>query len=227
MSDRVLLEARNLGRRHPDGQRWLLQDVSVEIAGGTRCAVAGPSGSGKTLLLRALAALDPLDSGQICWNGRALRRDALPAFRSTVIYLHQRPALLEENVEAALRRPFMLRVHLRRQFDRPRIVERLEQLGRDESFLTKSVGDLSGGETQLVALLRAMQLDPAVLLLDEPTAALDPQTEAAVEKLVTSWAGDADSPRAFLWVTHDADQSRRVAERTLVLENGRMVGGGR
>jgi putative ABC transport system ATP-binding protein len=91
MSDRLLLEACNLGRRHPDGQRWLLQDVSLEIAGGMRCAVAGPSGAGKTLLLRALVGLDPLEAGQIRWHGRAVRRDALPGFRSAVLYLHSGP----------------------------------------------------------------------------------------------------------------------------------------
>lgn len=92
--------------------------------------------------------------------------------------------------------------------------------------MEKSVGDLSGGETQLVSLLRAMQLDPAVLLLDEPTTALDPRTEAAVEQLVVSWAGDSSAQRAFLWVTHDVEQSRRVAGRTLMLDGGRVVGSG-
>ena len=126
----------------------------MTVDGGTRCAVAGPSGAGKTLLLRALAGLDPLDAGQVCWRGHAVRRDAFPGFRSAVIYLHQRPALLEENVEAALRRPFALRVHRHRQFDRETIVDLLARLGRDESFLDKAVGDLSGGESQLTALLR-------------------------------------------------------------------------
>jgi putative ABC transport system ATP-binding protein len=226
MPEQVLLEARNLGRRHPDGRRWLLQDLSLTIDGGTRCAVAGPSGAGKTLLLRALAGLDPLDTGQIAWNGCVVRRDALPAFRGAVVYLHQRPALLEEDVEAALHRPFALRAHRHRRFDRGRIVGLLERLGRDESFLTKRVGDLSGGEAQLTALLRTMQLDPSVLLLDEPTAALDPRTETAVEQLVTAWAAEDGAERAFLWVTHDAEQARRMGERTLVLDVGRLIDGG-
>ena len=134
---RVLLEARSLGRRHPDGQRWLLQDVSLTVDGGTRCAVAGPSGAGKTLLLRALAGLDPLDAGLVCWRGHAVRRDALPGFRSAVVYLHQRPALLEENVEAALRRPFALKVHRHRQFDREKIVDLLAQLGETSPSWTR------------------------------------------------------------------------------------------
>ena len=154
----------------------------------------GPLGAGKTLLLRALVGLDPLEAGQIRWHGRAVRRDALPAFRSAVLYLHQRPALLEER-RGGVRRPFALGFTVK-STSTDTIVGLLEQLGREESFLAKSVGDLSGGETQLVALLRAMQLDPTVLLLDEPTAALDPQTETAVEQLLVSWAGDSPAERA-------------------------------
>ena len=66
-----------------------------------------------------------------------------------------------------------------------------------------------------------MQLDPHVLLLDEPTAALDPRTEAAVEQLLVAWAAESSADRAFLWVTHDVEQSRRVAERTMILDGGR------
>ena len=136
-------------------------------------AVCGPSGAGKTLLLRALALLDPLDSGEILWTGRPVARDQVPRFRREAIYLHQRSAVLEDNVEAALRQPFSLRVYRQRQFDRDRAVSFLEQLGRDEAFLAKRVRDLSGGEMQITALVRALQLDPTVLLLDEPTSALD------------------------------------------------------
>lgn len=219
-SQTALLEARNLARRHPDGRRWLLQDVSLEVQAAARLSVAGPSGSGKTLLLRALAMLDPLDDGEVRWKGRPVRRDGIPAFRKVVVYLHQRPALWEETVEAALRGPYWLAVHRRQTFDGARIVKLLGQLGRNESFLGKRAADLSGGEMQIVSLLRALQLDPTVLLLDEPTAALDRQTAAAVEGLLRDWVGDASGGRALVWVTHDTDQARRVAERTLPIKNG-------
>ena len=219
-SQTVLLEARNLARRHPDGRRWLLQDVSLEVQAAARLSIAGPSGSGKTLLLRALAMLDPPDHGEVRWRGRPVRRDGIPPFRKAVIYLHQRPALWEETVEAALRRPFSLAVHRRQTFDADRIGKLLGQLGRNESFLDKRTADLSGGEMQIVSLLRALQLDPTVLLLDEPTAALDRQTAAAVEKLLRDWVGGTSGGRALVWVTHDADQARRVAQRTLPIKNG-------
>lgn len=220
--DTLLLEAQDIARRRPEGRGWLLKRVSLEIRAGTRLSVAGSSGSGKTLLLRALALLDPLDHGQIRWKGRPVARNEIPDFRRAAIYLHQRPALLEEKVEAALRRPFSLSAHRRRRFDKDRILELLGQLGRDESLLAKAAGDLSGGEIQIVALLRVLQLDPTMLLLDEPTAALDPQTTAAVEGLVQRWVEDSSERRAMVWVTHDAAQARRVAERTLHMQDGRM-----
>ncbi len=221
--DAPLLDARNLGRRHPDGRRWLLENVSLEIHAGARLSVSGPSGSGKTLLLRALAMLDPLDEGRVCFKGRPVRHDGMAGFRGAAIYLHQRPALPEDHVEAALRRPFSLTVHHHRQFDPPRILAWLEQLNRDASFLAKSTGDLSGGETQVVALLRALQLDPTVLLLDEPTAALDASTTATVEELLTDWVQNSAEDRAIVWVTHDTQQARRVAETTLHMHHGRIT----
>ncbi len=221
-TDALLLHARNLARRHPDGRSWLLHGISLQLAAGTRLAVAGPSGAGKTLLLRAVARLDTLDEGEVLFDGQPVRRDAVPGFRSRVIYLHQRPALLAENVEAALRRPFALRVHRGKKYDRERAVELLEELGRDETFLNKRAADLSGGEGQIAALVRALILDPAVLLLDEPTASLDPATATAVEELVLRWIGEQPDGRAFVWVAHAPGQTGRVAERTLSIAGGRM-----
>ena len=221
-SNNILLEARGIGRRRPDDDGWLLEDVSLTVSAGMRLSVVGPSGSGKTLLLRAMAILDPLHSGEILWQGHPVRREAVPSFRRMVLYLHQRAALLEDTVEASLRRPYSLAVYRRKSYDRDRVVDLLGQLGRDSTFLAKGVGDLSGGEIQITALVRAVQLDPTVLLLDEPTSALDPKTALAVESLLGRWVTDGPSGRAMLWVSHDADQARRVGNRTMVMEGGRV-----
>jgi putative ABC transport system ATP-binding protein len=220
------IEARNLARRHPDGQGWLLDGVTLAIEPGSRTSISGPSGSGKTLLLRALAMLDPLDRGEIRFEGRPIVREAIPEYRCTVVYLHQRPALLARRVEGALKRPFELNVHRDRLFPRARIVQLLDQLGRAESFLDKPVAELSGGESQLVALLRAVQLDPKVLLLDEPTAALDPEATAAVETLVNGWLAEAPDVRSIVWVTHNAEQAARMGGHMMRIECGRIVDAG-
>lgn len=217
-----LLEADAIGRRHSEGGRWLLRNITCRVWAGDRIAVVGPSGSGKTLLLRALAVLDPLDAGRIRWNGQHVRGTIVPLFRRRVVYLHQRATLLEGAVEDNLREPYSLRIHRDIHFDRQRVEAWLAKLGRDGSFLTKLHRDLSGGEAQLVALLRAIQLDPHVLLLDEPTAALDREASAAVEQLVELWFADRPEERATVWVSHDADQADRVAGSILQVHDGQL-----
>jgi len=219
----ALLVAREVGRFAAEVNRWLLDGVSIEVRSGERLVIVGPSGSGKTLLLRALAYLDPLDRGTLVWKGAKLTRADVPSFRSQVIYLHQRPALQEGTVLENLQFPFSLTVHSPRQFAVPRIREWLESLNRSEEFLAKQSRDLSGGEAQLVALLRAIQLDPDVLLLDEPTAALDPEMAEAVESCVVRWHREDLAKRAVVWVSHNREQAERMADRRVVLDAGRLA----
>jgi putative ABC transport system ATP-binding protein len=217
-----LLEARSLGRRRPGDDGWLLRDVHIVVRPGQRVAVLGPTGAGKTLLLRALALLDPLDQGVVLASGQPVRSEAVPSFRSTVIYLHQRPALFEGTVESNLRHPFLLKAHRKRRFDRDWLVGLLQGLVRDASFLEKLHRDLSGGEAQIVALLRALQLDPMMLLLDEPTASLDGEAVRAIEGVLSRWYAEGAGRRAYLWVTHDPEQAERVADQILYMQAGRI-----
>jgi putative ABC transport system ATP-binding protein len=218
-----VLEAVGIGRRNPKREGWLIQDASFRLDPGDRLAITGASGAGKTLLLRSLALLDPLDAGEIRWNGAPVRNEAVPAFRSNAIYLHQRPALREGNVLDNLVRPYALGAHCRKRFDRDRMIDLLNVLGRDPSFLAKPACDLSGGESQIVALLRAIQLSPAILLLDEPTASLDSCATRSIEKLIDLWFGEQPKERAMIWVSHDSEQARRMAGRALRIDSGRII----
>jgi putative ABC transport system ATP-binding protein len=218
MSHPPILQADNLGRCAADAH-WLIRNVSLSVCRGQQWAVTGPTGCGKTVLLRTLAMLDQFDEGQLLWNGAEISNEKVPSFRRSVVYLHQRPALVSGSVEDNLRLPFQLAQADGVSFDHDAVMQSLQQLGRDTAFLKKSSDDLSGGEAQIVALLRAMHVDPAILLLDEPTAALDANATQAVESLVSRWLNDSPTTRATLWVTHDTSQLQRVADQVLAMES--------
>jgi putative ABC transport system ATP-binding protein len=221
-SSKCALSVIKIGRRDPKTEYWLIRDVTFSVEFGDRLGILGPSGAGKTVLLRALALLDPLDIGTISYEGRLVFGDQVPRYRSRVIYLHQKPALHEGTVEENLRQPFTLKVHRERCFDRGRATDLLASLGRDPKFLEKSSRDLSGGEAQIVALVRAIQLEPTMLLLDEPTASLDPETAKAVEAMLDHWMDTRANERVLLWVGHDRDQTLRMTEQTISLKSGRL-----
>ncbi|WP_255011923.1 ATP-binding cassette domain-containing protein [Cyanobium sp. Cruz-8D1] len=211
----LLLRAHGLQRRL--GDRLLWSQLDLELAGGDRLGLVAPSGAGKTLLLRTLALLDPPQAGTFSLLGRAPAAWGLPRWRAMVSYLAQRPVAGGGTVEANLRAPWRFRE--RRGGDGwsyGRITNWLAALGREPSFLSYDAERLSGGELQLLALLRALQFDPTVLLLDEPTASLDGATTAAVEALLIVWL--AAGARAAVLISHDGEQIQRFASRTLELQ---------
>lgn len=209
-----LLEATNLACDL--GGRVLWQGLSMRVNAGERWAIAGPSGSGKTVLLRTLAALTPRQAGQLRRGGKPLEASHVPAWRASVVYLAQRPALPEGTVLAALAEPFGWHVHHGKAFAPDAARDWLAAAHVDLALLDQTTDRLSGGEAQLVALLRALLVAPDVLLLDEPTASLDPARTAAVEALVTRWLA-AGPPRACVWTSHDAAQLARVSDRRITL----------
>ena len=198
--------------------RILWQGLDLKVAAGDRVAVTGPSGSGKSLLLRALAGLDPLEGGEVMLNGRSQSRWPMPEYRSQVMYLPQRPAFGQGSVLEELRRPFGLKIHSGRPFPLVEAERWLAALGRPD-FLNLSVTTLSGGEGQLLALVRALLLGPSVLLLDETTASLDPDATHAAEAALAGWCAEKPS-RALVWVSHDPAQRARVATRELPVVPG-------
>ncbi len=220
MTSSVLLAAEHLGRKTESGE-WLIRHIHLAVHPGDRVAIVGPSGSGKTVLLRALAMLDPVSEGTVLFESRGISGSAVPLYRTQVAYLQQRSSMFEGTVEDNLRKPFELAVHSGRQFDRDRIMRWLDGLGRGPDFLTKDQQNLSGGESQITALLRTMQLEPQVLLLDEPTSALDEASTEAVEKMLEQWLSETPAG-AFLWITHSSEQATRMCNRVLHMQDGRL-----
>lgn len=216
----LLLRADDLGRHIADD--WIWRGIGIGLRAGEQLAIVGPTGSGKSLLLRCLAALDAADEGDLGFDGRPLSEWTLPDYRSRVVYLHQRPALWEGTVEDNLRAVFDLAAHRAREYDRDRAVACLSAFDRGESFLRKSTADLSGGEQQITALVRALGIEPSVLLLDEPSASMDATVTRQVEELIAGWVQESPH-RAAVWTSHDADQVDRVAGCTLTLDGAAGV----
>ena len=215
-----LVAAQRIVRRDAARQQPLLQPTDLTLDAGERVALTGPSGSGKSVLLRALALLDPLDGGRVQWRGRPVTRARIPTFRRHVAYLRQRAALLDGSVEDNLRYPYSLAVYRDVSFDAARAQALFERAGRGADFLARDASELSGGEAQIVALVRVLQLDPDVLLLDEPTASLDPDSARAIEALVSEWFERSSAARATIWVSHDPAQALRVGARQLTMHAG-------
>jgi putative ABC transport system ATP-binding protein len=191
---------------------------------GSRIAVVGPTGSGKTLLMRALANLDSIDAGKILWRSETIQGNAIPHFRQQAIYLQQRATLIDGTVEENLRLPFTFRSHHQREYSRQTILPLLAQVNRTESFLDRSSRELSGGEAQIVALIRAVQLEPSLLLLYEPTAALDEESTLMVEELIDRWFAELPTKRAFVWVSHNKEQVASVANQVVTMNQGQLTG---
>lgn len=214
-SPAALLQGRNLGLQ---GQgRWIWRGLELAMAAGERVALTGPSGSGKTTLMRALAGLVPLTEGELVLEQRPLQHWSMPEYRSRIAYLAQRPELGDgDTVQAVLSAPFSYRCHRNQDYPHSLIEQALHQLGHDSGFLQRPVGTLSGGEQQITALLRLLALQPALLLLDEPTAALDPRAALAVEQLLDAWQRDTPG-RAWVWSSHDSDQITRMCARRITL----------
>lgn len=221
LSPRPLLRAINLSRHDPASGAALLQPYSLEVRAGDSVVLTGATGSGKSLLLRSLAMLDPIGAGELHFGGVAVRAATVPRYRSQVAYVRQRPAMLEDTVEQNLRLPNTLAIHAGRRFDVEAARRLLDTLGQPPGFLAKRARDLSGGETQIVALIQVLLLDPIILLLDEPTAALDRGTTVAVEKMLQGWANGGE-PKALVMVTHSPEQAERLGRRRLRIAAGRL-----
>lgn len=205
-----------LGCRMPDG-RWLWRDLTFSLGEGESLAIVGPTGSGKTRLLRILALLDEPAAGSLGFQGRPVAEWDVRRYRSAVGYLCQEPQVVSGGwVEEELALLFGFAAHRGRHFDREHARILAERFGRSAEFLTLPTETLSGGEKAILALIRALQTDPCVLLLDELTAALDPEASEAVERFLLDWVGAA-AGRALLWVTHDAAQRQRVCTRQIAL----------
>lgn len=199
------------------GQQAVFSDVSFEVEAHTTLVLTGPSGCGKTTLLRAIAGLVSADHGHVTLG--AARVDELAANRRGIVYLNQEPLLfphltLFENLAFGLRlRRFPLTAI------RERVGSLLRSLGLDDMELRRP-HTLSGGERQRAAFGRALAVEPALLLLDEPFSNLDPDTRASMQGLFKQVSQERGVTSLF--VTHDLKESLCIGDRFGLMRNGHV-----
>jgi tungstate transport system ATP-binding protein len=200
------------------GPLTVLQIDRLEVEPGEALCLVGPTGAGKSTLLSLLAGLEPPTTGEVYFGEHRFGGRALPLrVRRRVTLVFQRPLLLNGTVRANV--AYGLRV--RGLPDKaPQVQAVLDRLGL-VGLASRSARALSGGEVQLVALARALALEPEALLLDEPTAHLDPARVALVEGAVVEYQRRAGA--TVVWATHNLFQARRVAGRVAFLLDGRLV----
>ena len=169
------------------GERIVFQDVNLQFAAGKVYSLIGNSGCGKTTLLNILAKLEPYDKGSISYRGQELKQiKSHHFFKNELGYLFQNFGLLENETVAANLELGLIGQKWTKQEKKQREEEVLEKVGLDYLALDQKMYELSGGEAQRVALAKVILKDPPLILADELTAALDPETSQEIMNLLLS-----------------------------------------
>ena len=195
--------------------RMLLNNVNVDFdSGGVLSVIMGHNGAGKSLLLRVLANLIEPTKGRVTWAGSAPDRARAPQ----IGFVFQRPIMLRRSVRANL--AFALATAGVARNNRTHCADKLLAVAGLSGLDNTPARVLSAGEQQQLAIVRALATNPDILLLDEPTAALDPTATLSVERLITQIRR---RDRRLILVTHDAAQARRLSDEVLFLHVGQLV----
>ena len=201
------------------GSRTVLELAELSVQQGEILALVGPSGAGKSTLLRLLALLEAPTTGTLRFMGtEAGGTNPLPiTFHRQIAMVFQRPLLLNRSVQANV--AFGLQLRGERHYQ-ARVQAVMTQLGLAD-LAKQNTRTLSGGEAQRVSLARAMVLDTEVLLLDEPTANLDPYNVNLMENAIRTM--NQEQLKTIILVTHNVFQAHRLAQRTALLLEGRLI----
>jgi tungstate transport system ATP-binding protein len=206
------------------GGRTVLDIPRLELGEGKICALLGPNGAGKTTLLTILAFLEQPSTGQVSYRGgnTVLSERERQRLRREIVMVDQSPVMFSSSVLANME--FGLRVRKLDAGERTlRVAEALDLVGMG-GFASAPAHRLSGGETQRVAMARALALAPKVLLCDEPTSNVDIENQAIILDILRRINREKNTTIAF--TTHDRSQAEHLASRLVTLDRGRIVEGG-
>ena len=220
----ALLEISSLGKSY--GKAEILKGIDLTVERGEVLGLIGPTGSGKTTLLRLINLLDEPSTGGILFDGKEVSRrpekEKLSARRKMAM-VFQKPVMFKACVEDNVSFGLKMRGKVDAEGMRERVREALATVGLS-GYERRDANTLSGGEMQRIALARALILQPELLLLDEPTANLDPRSAASIDSLLQSLAS---GKTAVILATHNMQQCSNLADRVAVLQAGRMTAQGR
>ena len=207
-----MLELKNISKKF--GKKEILSNFSLTIPEKQILAIVGPSGGGKTTLLKMLAGLETIDSGEIFYNGESLPLDELEkrnllgfVFQDFQLFPHL--SVMENLILSPIKTMGMSEADAKKK-----AVDLLTRLGL-EAHADAYPYSLSGGQKQRVALARAMMIDPEVIGYDEPTSALDPELRLEVEKLILQ---NRELGMTQIVVTHDLQFAENIADQILKVE---------
>ena len=215
------LSVRNVTKKA--GDKVILKDVSLEVGDGEIMAILGPSGAGKSTLLRIINMLDRPDSGQVLIDGRNIGSGNRLEVQRSMAMVFQKPIAFSWNVYDNVAYGLRLRGVDKAEID-SRVKEALALLdmtGKERQYARS----LSGGETQRLAFARAFVLWPKLLLLDEPTANLDPANAAIMERAIKDT--NKKYHTTVLLVTHSLHQARRLSTTAAFMMNGEIIEAGK
>ena len=211
------IEIADLQQRH--GSRTTLKGVSLTIEKGEVLAIIGPTGSGKTTLLRLIDQLDEPAFGRVLFDEREVTPRLRTKIRRQISMVLQKPVVFDASVYDNVAYPLRVRKYSRKAIPE-KVNTMLQTVGLD-GYQKRNARTLSGGETQKVALARALVTDPQVLLLDEPTANLDPVSLNSIEEFILRF--NRDKGMTIVIATHEMAQGQRLAHRIGVMMDGELV----
>lgn len=214
-----LIEVVGLHQRY--NEREILKNINISIDKGEVSALIGPTGAGKTTLLRLIDLLDLPTSGKIYFDGIDVSESGRIRLetRRKMAFVLQKPMVFNTSVYDNIAYGLKWR-GVGKSNIRERVSSILEVVGLSE-YKNRNARTLSGGEAQRVAIARAIATEPEALLLDEPTANLDPISTSRIEELITNIIHQYDT--AIIMATHDMSQGQRLADRIGVLINGEIL----
>ncbi len=197
------------------GNQMVLNIESLVFNSGSITGITGPNGAGKTSLLNIIGDIDPGFQGRVLYDNEPLNKEKA----KRITYVFQKPYLFKRSVYENIAYPLKLRgyKHKAREEEAKRIMEKLEI----KDLWNKRADRLSGGESQKVALARALVFKPEVLLLDEPTSNIDPESMKVLEREILSF-NEKDKGTVII-ITHNMDQAKRLCHRVVNLDRGIMT----